>query len=259
MTTVQRLLFGACLSACVLAAGSCGTPTKKVVYPERLRSPYQQRSQVVWAVVPPRNDSGVSALDELAVGDVLVEEIGQVKGLSGLPLNRTINAMRSLGIASIDSPAQARALARAAGADGVVVSTITSWQPYQPPRIGLNLVLFSRSESMGASDAFNEDVRKLQSAASPTGPVSGVLSGPLSGVSVVLDASNTAVMRRVMMYGEGRVEPNDPMGWERYSKSMKLYTRFACHRAIELLLDAERDRLSPVSVTDAAGTAEQPR
>lgn len=263
MTTVQRLLFGASLLGAMIFIASCGTTTKRVVYPERLRSPYATTSQVVWAVVPPRNESGVSAVDELAVGDALVEEIGQVKGLDCLPLNRTINAMRAMGLASVDTPAQAKALARAAGADGVVVSTITSWQPYHPPRIGLNMALFARSASMGIPDGFTNDVRAIQSAAAPTGPVSGMSNGPVNGVSVVLDASNTAIMRKVEVYGEARVEPNDPMGWERYSKSMRLYTRFACHRALELLLEAERGRVAPPpppeTVTDAAEKAEPAR
>jgi hypothetical protein len=283
MKTVQRLLFAASglsaakfratvliisLPAFALVVGSCGTSAKRVVYPERLHSPYAASGQVVWAVVPPRNESGVSVVDELSVGDALVEEIGQVKGLDCLPLNRTINAMRSLGLASIDSPAQAKALARATGADAVVVSTITSWQPYQPPRIGLNVALFARSGSMGVQDGFTGDVRAIQASATPSGPpglVSGMTNGPVSGVSVVLDASNTAIMRKVEMYGEARVEPNDPMGWERYSKSMRLYTRFACHRAVELLLDAERGRVAPTvvpppeRVTDAAEKADPAR
>lgn len=280
MTTVQRLLFAASplraakfrtllliasLPAFALAVGSCGSSAKRVVYPERLRSPYASSGQVVWAVVPPRNETGVSVVDELSVGDALVEEIGQVKGLDCLPLNRTINAMRSLGLASVDSPAQAKALARAAGADAVVVSTITSWQPYHPPRIGLNVVLFASSGSMGVQDGFTGDVRAIQASATAGGPVSGVPNGPVSGVSVILDASNTAIMRKVEMYGEARVEPNDPMGWERYSKSMRLYTRFACHRAVELLLDAERGRVAPTlvpppePVTDAAEVAEPAR
>ncbi len=263
MTTVQRLLFGASLLGAMMCVASCGASPKRVVYPERLRSPYTSASQVVWAVVPPRNESGVSVVDELAVGDALTEEIGQVKGLDCLPLNRTINAMRSLGLASVDTPSQAKALARAVGADAVVVSTITSWQPYHPPRIGLNVALFARSASMGVTEGFTGDVRAIQAAASPTGPLSGVSNGPASGVSLVLDASNTAIMRKVEMYGEARVEPNDPMGWERYSKSMALYTRFACHRALELLLDAERGRVSPPPppevVTDAAAKAEPAR
>ncbi len=231
----------------------CGASKPRVVYPERLVSPYASSvGQAVWAVAPPKNESGVSEVDELFIGDALVEEIGQVKGLDALPLNRTLSAMRALGMASVDTPAQAKALARALRADGIVVCSVTSWHPYQPPRIGLNLVLFGGAPatppgSSNGSGGFGGGVRDLQSAASPVrGPGGASANGP-AAVSVVLDASNTAIMRRVQMYGEGRVEPNDPMGWERYSKSMKLYTRFACHRALELLLESERGRQTPAT------------
>lgn len=237
----------------------CGGSRPRVVYPERLVSPYASSDgQALWAVAPPKNESGVSEVDELLIGDALVEEIGQVKGLDALPLNRTLSAMRILGMSSVDTPAQAKALARALRADGIVVSSVTSWHPYQPPRIGLNLVLFGGPPPAGggsanSTDGFTNGVRGLQSSASP-GKTAGwpSASGP-SAVSVVLDASNTAIMRRVQMYGEGRVEPNDPMGWERFSKSMKLYTRFACHRALELLLESERGRQTPATPPPTGG------
>lgn len=268
MTTVQRVLFGACvLLAFGLLFAGCGASKPKVVYPERLRSPYERSGgQAVWAVAPPRNESGVSEVDELLVGDALAEEIGQVKGIDALPLNRTLSAMRSLGLASVDSPSDARALARALRADGVVVSSITAWHPYQPPRIGLNVVLFGgpppagADGSQGGPGGFSDSVRKLQSSPTATGTPMAAANNGNASVSLVLDASNTAIMRRVQMYGEARVEPNDPMGWERYSKSMALYTRFACHRALELLLESERSRISgSEAVAGIADKAEQAR
>lgn len=253
------MLLGTLLSLCA-AMVSCGESTKKVVYPLRLHSPYPAPDRLVFAVTPPRNESGVSTVDELAVGDALAEQFGQVKGIDCLPLNRTLSAMRALNLASVGSPGEARALARALGADAVVVSTISSWQPYQPPRIGLSLALFGRSAAMGFSESFGGDVRGLTSAASPVDlQDSSPNSGPLSDVSLVLDASNTAIMAKVQEYGEARVEPNDPMGWERYSKSMKLYTQFACHRAVEVLLERERIRLSAGEVNGTATTADQAR
>lgn len=261
MTTVQRMLLGA-LAAAAAALAGCGAPAKRVVYPERLRSPYTHQPQMIWAVAPPRNESGVSVVDELAVGDALAEELGQVKGIDCLPINRTLGAMRALQLGSIDTPAQAKALARALGADAVVVSTVTSWQPYQPPRIGLNVALFAPTSLTPDDASLADDLRGLREAASSGGPGSpkpGGPSGALSGVSLVLDASNTAIMAKVQTYGEARVETNDPMGWERYSKSMSLYTRFACHTAVERLLDAERSRLSQSTVTQAADKTDSAR
>ncbi|MFM9958824.1 MAG: hypothetical protein ACKVZJ_12180 [Phycisphaerales bacterium] len=242
-----------------LPLAGCGVSKPRVVYPERLVSPYAFASgQAVWAVAPPKNESGVSEVDELLIGDALVEEIGQVKGLDALPLNRTLSAMRALGMASVDSPAQAQTLAKALQADGIVVSSVTSWHPYQPPRLGLNVALFGGPPpSQNAADGFTNGVRDLQSAASPKeGPGFSPANGP-SVVSLVLDASNTAIMRRVQLYGEARVESNDPMGWERYSKSMKLYTRFACHRALELLLESESSRLTPATPPPPGGEMAQ--
>lgn len=263
MTTVQRLLLITLLAPALAAIQACESTTRPVVYPQRLHSPYPTGRQQVWAVAPPRNESGVSVVDELAFGDALAEEIGQVKGIDCLPLNRTLQAMRALNLPSVDTPAQARVLAGALGADALVVSTITSWYPYQPPRIGLNAGVFVRDAGGASVGESSEQVRSLSAAARASAlPGRGrenSLSEPQSTVSLVLDASNTAIQAKVQEYGEARVESNDPIGWERFVKSMKLYTRFACHRAVERLLDAERDRLTAKTVTASADQAEQAR
>lgn len=267
MTTVHRVFLGRALLAPLLLAPlllapACADSPRPVVYPVRLRSPYPGERQLIWAVAPPRNESGVSAADELSFGDALVEQIGQVKGIDCLPLNRTLGAMRALNLASIDTPAQAKTLARALDADAVVVSSITSWMPYHPPRIGLNAAIFAPSGLLGTGRGVTDDPRALQTMAAWEAPAMGTpesVGGALSGVSLVLDASNTAIMRMVQEYGEARVEPNDPIGWERYAKSMRLYTQFACHRAVGLLLDAERRRISGGAMTQAADITEHPR
>ena len=132
---------------------------------------------------------------------------------------------------------------------------------YDPPVIGMNLALFGADAS---SLSMAGDSRALAASASGNqtgGQASGQVArnGPLSVVSEVLDASNHGILLRVQEFGEGRSQPDSGLGWLAYTKSMTLYTQFACHRMVELLLDAERHRLAPAAESGAPAKNEPPR
>jgi hypothetical protein len=72
----------------------------------------------------------------------------------------------------------------------------------------------------------------------------GPSPGPLSAISVVLNADNHAVLADVKRYATGRVDRDSAMGWEVFTRSMDRFTDFACFRSSELLLLAESQRLT---------------
>lgn len=225
-----------------LIAG-CGTNGKRNPSVQAPASPYGE-SGVVWAVAPVRNESGTSVFDELAFTDALVEQLAEVEGLVVLPTNRVIGAMRALGLASIDTPDQAFVLAGALRADGVIVATATAWDPYDPPKIGVTLGLFARSDRMKLPALEPVNPEQLQSAASEPRIASDFSrTGPVSLVSAMLDASDTAVRGRIRRYAEGRYDPVSALGWQRYTASMRLYAKFACFEIVEQLIASERSRV----------------
>jgi len=250
MTSERRMLmlllawFGA-----LWALPGCDVfPKKERSNPLALRSPYAFRGDALWAVAPLVNESGVSVVDPLAVSDALVYQLQQVEGVSAVPMNRTIAAMRALGLASIDSPQDAVALAKTLGADGILAGSITAWDPYDPPELGLTVALFgARPGGPGGLDGAWVNPRDMQGWVTEYGLGNGPggrLGVPVTAAARHVDATRVDVQRDVRAYAEPRVEPGAPLGWERYTASMRLFTEYVSHRLIRDLLEGERERLA---------------
>jgi hypothetical protein len=230
-----------------LAPAGCARDSLRV--PQALVSPWQALgTDTLVAVAPFRNESGVSIVDPLAVTDSFLYQLGQARSINTVPLNRTIGAMRSLGLRSIDTPMQAAALGRALGADAVIVGTITAFDPYEPPEFGAAIALFAVSDALGAlSPGAPVDPRALSAAGTDYRTRPGSDADPLQPTSTAaahLDGSNHEVQAAVRAYAEGRHDPSTALGWRRYLASMKLFTEFASYHLAQRLLDAERIRLS---------------
>ncbi len=241
-------LIALSLSVVVSLVSGCAKPDP-LRPPQQLISPYASTpSEPVWAVVPLRNESGTTAVDRLVVSDTLVATITQVQGLRALPLNRTLDAMASLEMVHPETPADLDRLARAVGADGVVVGSITAYDPYAPV-MGIALGLYARPGSLarGGSTEIEIDPRNLRD--EPTdydyfGTQSLEGRGPASSVMLVLDGRDHDVKMRVRRYAEGRQETVSSLGWERYLRSMPSYERFVTYESVGLLLRREWVRLA---------------
>jgi hypothetical protein len=249
------MLFGAraALALLVCAVVLSGCRSNRAHRPPALVAPYQPGAELVWAVAPLRNESGVGLVDELAISDDLVNTLQSVRGVSAVPVNRAIAGMRSLGLASVESEGDALALAREIGADAILVGVITAYEPYDPPEFGIGVALFSRSPRMLAGrDVDHTDPMALQLASSDTRITPGATSpGPLSVVARHYDAAEDRVRRRVTRYASAREGERLPLGPDRYTKSMRLYTKFVCHEMVEAVLDAERSRLERLLASQA--------
>lgn len=204
----------------------------------RLLSPYPQ--PVVWAVAPLNNETGTSVVDPLRVTDLLVKEVQQINGIDVVPLQRVLDAYRGMNIGDIQTPAEARSIARLVGADAVLIGSITAYDPYDPPVLGLTLELFSR-DTENESDGMQE----LSTAASDR-VMSDYLSNsaPISIASAIIDSSDNGVRIDLQYFAEGRTDPNTALGWRRYMKSMDLYTEYVSHHLIRTLLYEESRRIS---------------
>lgn len=259
MTTEQRmqLKFAVPLALAATLAG-CTTTSTDLRLPAPLVAPYDARSgDVLWAVAPLRNETGVSVVDGAAIADTLAATFQEARGISTTPVNRTLAAMRAIEMDEVASGADARRLALAMGVDGVIVGTVTAWDPYDPPRLGLSLALYSRpgGERM-IDDAAVVDPRSLT--ASPTErrlPSARAADAPLSIAAEHLDGANHEVLAALRAYAEGRHDPNSALGWRGYLASMSLFTKFASHRLAGALLDRERLRLARMSAVQESSAA----
>lgn len=243
-----------CAVVCVVvlvALGACGTGSKpRFVTPATLESPYAADQTVtVWAIAPMRNESGTSAVDPLRVSDALVAEMQQVRGVQVLSLNRTLATMRTLGMAGVESQADALQLAQELGVDAIVVGTITAYDPYDPLQLGLALALIAPPGSPIIGDPSSSgavDPYALEAVGSDFGLSlgGGAGAGPLSVIAVHYDSANHDVRLAANRYSEGRTESVSAMGWEAYVTSMRMFTKFACYDATSRLLRQERIRLA---------------
>ncbi len=244
MTTEQRLLALPLTILLILASALPGCATGDTrPDPLTLRSPYtDDRGDALWAVAPLVNESGVSVVDPLLVSDSLVYQIQQVQGVSAAPMNRTIAAMRALGLETIDSPQAALSLARALGADAIVAGSVTAWDPYDPPEIGMTLALFTLNPT--GPTQLDVNPRDMQGWVTEYASANGSTRQPAGVAAAHVDAARIDVQRDVRFYATPRVEPGAPLGWKRYTASMALFTEYVCHRLVRDMLNQERVRIA---------------
>lgn len=243
LSTLVSWLRACAVIVCVLVAlPGCSTEQPALVPPAMLTAPYDSTSgDALWAVVPVRNESGISFADTALVGDQLVAAAEEVRGVTCLPLNRTLVAMHALEMDAVDSPRKARELARALGVDAVLVATLTAWDPYDPPKIGLAMALYP----VEMQDTESFDPRALNRAVrDPTLDVAASHDQPITTASVLLDARNHEVLLHLEDYATGRSDPASALNWRIYTASMELYTRFAAQQAVGRLLEEEWLRLA---------------
>jgi hypothetical protein len=239
-------------------------PREQLIPPRVLVAPYHEgrggQPETLWAVAPLRNESGTTLVDTLAMTDTLTQQVEQIRGVTTIPLNRTLGMMQALGLNSIDSPQQAQAVIDALGLDGMVVGSITAYDPYDPPKYGLALALFARPGSMGtpgpgANDPLSSDPSLLNAASTDSAiDVSRESLAPVAFAAEMLDGRNHEVLMAVESYAAGRNDTVSALGWRRYLASMPLFADFASYCLAERLIESERLRLARTLVTEARTT-----
>lgn len=250
MTSQKVMLIASALAmtcAALLGAAGCEGTVDLRRPVDRIRSPYPTRR--VWAVVPPRNESGTAHAQPLPLADHLARQIEMASNLDCLAVNRTLEAMRSLGLEEVRTPGDAARLQQALGADGLVLGSITAWDPYDPPKIGLALELYVAPE-VDRLDVL--ELRKLTTAATDPAavPADQPLRQPLTSVSALLDASDPTVREALKAYATKRgAEEIREEDWRHYRISIDRFAEFAAYAMTWRLLDAEKDRLNRAALT----------
>jgi len=250
----------AALALCITLAGCSWRRADDLTAPRQHLAPYDTtRAEPVWAVYPLRNESGTSLAQSAQITDAVVAAAAQTRNLRVLPLNRTLEAMMALDLKSLATPDDARNLAEAMGADGIILGAITAWDPYTPTA-GLSLALYIRPGILDDQQAAAVDARALTW--QPTDyayfPSSGYPDAPASSVAEHLDGKSHAVQMAVRDYAEGRSDPATALGWRRYLASAPLFTEFAAWHAVGRLLDREWIRLAARPVRSAAARPPRP-
>lgn len=232
------------LIALVLATGC---QHKRLPTPQ-LTSPYGR--QVTIAVAPVLNISNSRDLDPMKVTDILYSECQQVDGFSVIPVNRLLAQMVRNNLPMIETPQQALKLAQEVGADAILISAITEYNPYYPPVVGMAVQMYGMPEASPRPGARIDPVA-MERLASPL-KVSTEIEPqfwPKNQIQRIYNARDKAMARQVEAFAEDRGTANSPYDWEIYLRSQEYYLRFVCFKAIEELLDKEVRRINPGLVT----------
>ncbi len=232
MRNSARIIAVAVLCLAGLVGCDSLFPTKSAAGPQPveyvLTSPYKGVRTL--AVAPAINQSGSRDFDVLTVSDSLFEEMQQVGGLNVLPLNKTLAAMQKLGIRTIDTSQMAQKVAEFLGVDGLVIPAVTAYDPYNPPKVGMILQMYTPRHVVNAD-------------ASGGGTVVSERQ-PVSQVSAVFNASNQTVLRELRDFAEGRTQHDSALQDEKFLMDADAYTRFVCHAMVRRLMEVERARLA---------------
>ena len=240
----KHLLTGSILPAFVLSAMLLvfsGCSHQRLHDPLKLTSPYPEPQ--LWAVAPFGNESGVTLVETYRIADMFTEQVQQVQGLDSIPVNRVIEAMRLLDLERVETTRDASTLMRVLGVDALMVGTVTAFDPYMPPKLGIAIQLFHNDARASYSDL---DPRAL--ARAPTDqPVPGASKPirPISQAAGIFEASNHETLKWLKEYARGRTLPDSAYGSDIYLVSMELYTQFVSFRLMHDLLALEHSRLSP--------------
>jgi hypothetical protein len=220
------------LFAVVMTAGGCIEHTPEYGR-EQVRSLSTQRRQV-WAVAPAINLSGERGVDPLLQADLVFQQLQQVRGVTAVPVNRVAEVYVALRIDRISTPEQAALVCDLLGCDGLIVPTVTIYDPYNPPKFGGAMQLFIKPGTFART--VNVDPRELARRATPQQADPMPAAGDVVQVVGMFDAANGTVRDRLAVYAGGRNDPVGPLGHKEYYVKMERYCGFAYSELIEQLI-----------------------
>lgn len=219
----------------------------RLVQPQILVAPYDDIQ--VWGVAPLINESGTTSVEVLRLTDSVQRALQETQGIDAVPVNRIIGAMRQLDIDRMRTVQDVRGIMRLLDLDGLIVGSITAYDPYRPMLLGLAFDLYLRED---ASDRAL-DMRRLERSASDDTAISSLGSdGPHARTAGMFSASNHQVLKWLSDYADGRSVPDSAYGPDVFLVSMELYTQFAGHHLLADLLRQETARLTESPTRQAA-------
>jgi len=249
MTSKQVMLT--LMAAALACVSGCGSFRQDRAAAQTPPSPYKDRQ--LWAVAPLRNESGSGHADGYRMADHLARRLELVARLDVMPVNRVIAAMESLQLHEVRTPTDARRLADLLGADGLVLGSITAFEPYDPPKIGLAVELYL-DPARPMPTVFDTRALVRASVDEQTRPADPRpdADGPDSAISDYYDAASPDVRDMLTHYAERRGgKDRDAISAALYRSSIDLYSEFVAHLAASHLLASEYHRLADRSTRHA--------
>ncbi len=193
------------------------------------------------AVAPALNLSGSRDFDANRFADLMASELGHADGISVIPVSRTLSVLASQGVGTVESPTRALELATLLGADAILVFSVSEYDPYEPPCIGIAAQLFGTRPGSGGGTldpvALSRQARLATSQGSPS------RQRVLAQTQRVFDASHRSIIAELREFAERRGADESPYGWRKYVVSQQEFIRFCCHATIRALLEVQSEHV----------------
>lgn len=191
---------------------------------------------VTIAVAPAINQSGSVDFDPDRFADRMATELSYAEGVSVIPVSRVLAALSASGHSQVTSPAHASELARAVGADAILVFSVTDYDPYDPPRIGLTAQLYGSGTRPNVGSLDPTVLSRLGRLASTPERQRPNRRRLLAETQQMFDASHNAVVADIQRFASIRGADGSPYGWRRYVVSQQAFMEYCCFATIRALL-----------------------
>jgi hypothetical protein len=137
-------------------------------------------------------------------------------------------------IDKIQSEKQAYDICKVLGCDGLVVPTVTAYDPYDPPKFGASLQLFVRPGTFQKMPPLDPRMLERSPTTVPLPPMPQAHN--MAQVVELYDAADGSVLDEVASYSKGRTDPNGPLGLNEITMCMDRYCAFGYHELLNELL-----------------------
>ncbi len=218
----------------VMLLGLCGCMSQKKPYGDEQQMFLPGEHRQVWAIAPTINISGQSQVDPLLQSDLVYQEMQKIHGLTVIPVDRVVEVYVSMKIDKIQSEKQAYDICKVLGCDGLVVPTVTAYDPYDPPKFGASLQLFVRPGTFQKMPPLDPRMLERSPTTVPLPPMPQAHN--MAQVVELYDAADGSVLDEVASYSKGRTDPNGPLGLNEITMCMDRYCAFGYHELLNELL-----------------------
>ncbi len=188
------------------------------------------------AVAPALNLSGSADFDRDRVADLMASEMSFAAGVTVIPVSRVLGVLSVQGLDGVRSQTHALELVGLLGADAILVFSVTEYDPYDPPSMGISAQLFgTRPDPSGAV----EPIKLSRQAGLAASPVRSTTRRVLAQTQRVFDASHQWVVADIRRFAAFRDGDESPFGWRKYVVSQQHFIRYCCHATLRALLNDE--------------------
>ncbi len=186
------------------------------------------------AVAPAINLSGSADFDVNRFADLMASELSYGKGITVIPVSRVMAMLDAKGLHSVESPTVALELVKLLGANAMLVFSVTEYDPYDPPSIGITAQLFGQRPGQGSG---LDPIALSRSSRVTAQTRRGASKRVLAQTQRVFDATHDGVVEDIKRFASQRDADDSPYGWKKYVVSQQAYVRYCCYATIRDLLN----------------------